>query len=497
VTARRAPRLVVGGMSGDAGKTLVSLAIVLAARDRGVRVRAFKKGPDYVDAAWLAWASGAPARNLDTFLMGEDGVRRAFGRHAAGREPAAAGSIDVIEGNRGLFDGVDARGTHGTAALAELLDAPVLLVLDARKTTATAAAMVRGCQAMSPGSRIGGVVLNRVAGGRHDAVAREAIESACGVPVLGAIPRIEGGDILPGRHLGLVPPREHGDRNGLAERLRAVARQHLDLDRILAFAGAAPPVEVPEAARARPASAPGAEPEPPRPSSTSESWPDPPIAIGYLSDSAFSFYYPENLEALEAQGARLVPLSSLSGDPIPEAIDALYIGGGFPETHAARLAENDPLLASLRNAAGADLPIYAECGGLMLLARSVSWQGTRHEMANVLPLDVEVTARPQGHGYVALAVDRRNPFFPVGTGIRAHEFHYSRIAGEVPETACAVARGAGCGGGRDAVVARGVWASYAHVHALATPEWAPGVAGAARRYHEMRRGGVEGRGDRR
>ncbi len=463
MTGSGAPRIVVAGLSGDGGKTLVSLALAIGARDLGRIVRGFKKGPDYIDASWLAWATEAPARNLDTFLMGDEGARRGFADHAA----RGADALNVLEGNRGLFDGADAVGSHSTAALAELLDAPVLLVIDARKMTATAAALVLGCQVMAPSLRIAGVVLNRVAGGRHESVAREAIERACGVSVLGAIPRLEESELLPGRHLGLVTPREHDAKGRLAERLRSVARGSLDLDRILERAGATPPIDD-EASLDATRPAPGTAAEP--------------VTIGYLSDSAFSFYYPENLEALEARGARLAPLSSLSGGPIPTTLDALYIGGGFPETHAAKLSGNTALLESLRAAAAAGLPIYAECGGLMLLARSVTWQGVRYGMSGVLPVDVEVLDKPQGHGYVVVSVDRPNPFFDVGREIRAHEFHYSRIEGGLPATACAVLRGTGCGGGRDGIVTGSVWASYAHVHAAATPGWADGLVAAARRY---------------
>jgi cobyrinic acid a,c-diamide synthase len=462
-----ASRLVVAGMSGDSGKTLVALALVLGARDRGMLVRTFKKGPDYIDAAWLTWASGAPARNLDTFLAGADGVTRTFRRHAVRGPRQAVAAMNVIEGNRGLFDGVDAEGTHSTAALARLLRAPVALVVNARKMTGTAAALVRGCQALDPELRIAGVILNQVGGGRHEAVAREAIERACGVPVLGALPRLDEQVLLPGRHLGLVTPLEHPAIERVAGTLRRIASEYLDLDRILQIPAASP--EGDELAllvgdRRVPA-------DPARP-----------VTIGYLSDAAFSFYYPENLEALEAQGATLVPLSSLDGEPLPSHLAALYIGGGFPETHAHRLAANRPLLDSLRVAASRGLPIYAECGGLMLLSNAVTWQGRRHAMARVLPVDVEVLPTPQGHGYVVLTVDRPNPFFAVGREIRAHEFHYSRITGAVPDCACAVRRGTGCGGGRDGVVVGRVWASYSHVHAAGEPAWADGMVRAAREY---------------
>ena len=462
MTYAEAPRVAVAGLSGDSGKTLVALALLLGARARGLDVQAFKKGPDYIDAAWLTWASGAPARNLDTFLAGADAAARRFSRHAAG-----SGGLNVIEGNRGLLDGVDAAGTHSTAALAELLRAPVLLVLNATKMTATAAALVRGCQALAPGLTLAGVVLSQVAGSRHAAIAREAIEGSCGVPVVGVIPRLAPADLLPGRHLGLVPPREHQGLEGAADALRRIAQEHLDLGRILEAASSAPPID------ALPA---GVDPAA-SPRERAQS-----LEIGYVSDSAFSFYYPENLEALEARGARLIPLSSLASETLPESLSALYIGGGFPETHGPAIAANLPFLESLRRAAEGGLPIFAECGGLMLLADAVSWRGRRHTMAGVVPVEIEVFDTPQGHGYMLMSVDRPNPFFPVGAEIRAHEFHYSRITGRVPATSCAVLRGTGCGGGRDAASVNRVWAGYGHVHADAVPAWADGMIRAARAF---------------
>jgi len=476
VTFPSVPRLVVAGLSGDSGKTMVALALLLAARERGVRVRAFKKGPDYIDAAWAAWASGAPARSLDTFLAGPERVAASFARHAVRTETGAGPALNIIEGNRGLFDGTDAQGTHSTAVLAKLLGAPVLLVLNARKMTATAAALVRGCQSMDPELPIAGVVLNQIGGSRHAGVAREAIERACGVPVLGAVPRLRHADLLPGRHLGLVPPVEHDGTASVADTLRTIAREYLEMDRILAAAAGAPAVGDRQTLVEAAATAPSpveAGATPGTPAS---------ITIGYVSDAAFSFYYPENLEALEAHGARLVPVSSVAGRALPPGLSALYIGGGFPETHAAEIATSRGLLDSLRASAERGLPIYAECGGLMLLANGVSWQGRRHAMAGVLPVEIEVLDTPQGHGYVELAVDRPNPFYPVGLRIRAHEFHYSRIAGALPDTACAVLRGTGCGSGRDAVVVNQVWASYAHVHAAGLPSWADGLVRAAREY---------------
>jgi cobyrinic acid a,c-diamide synthase len=452
------PRLVIAGLSGGSGKTLVSLGLLLAAAESGLSIRAFKKGPDYIDAAWLTWASGHPARNLDSYLMGFDAVAHAFVRHSA------AAGLNLVEGNRGLYDGVDAEGTHSTAALAKALCAPVVLVVNVTKATRTVAALVLGCQKLDPKVHIAGVILNCVAGQRHEQVIREAIERECALPVLGAVPRADSGVLLPERHLGLVTPEEHRQRDNLRAGLISLTQNYLDTERLFAVAREAPPLEA--AGDSARASADGHG-----------------LRIGFLRDSAFTFYYPENLEALESAGAELVPVEALTAARLPSKLDALYVGGGFPETHAATLAANGAFLASLAEQARRGLPIYAECGGLMLLARSISWRGQTFPMADILPFGVEVCSTPQGHGYATVRVDSPNPFFAEGTVLRGHEFHYSRILPGVamPPTAFSVIRGTGCFVGRDGVVAGNVLASYVHLHAAATPEWARGLLEAARR----------------
>ncbi len=459
LSRQKYPRVVVAGLAGDSGKTLVSLGLMLLAGESA----AFKKGPDYIDAAWLEWASGRPARNLDTYLMGFEKPVWSFARHAL------PDGLNVIEGNRGLFDGSDAQGTHSTAELAKTLRAPVLLVLNATKVTRTAAAFVLGCQYLDPKLAIAGVVLNRVATSRQETVLREAIEAASGVPVVGVLPRAKGDKLLPGRHLGLVTPQEHADIDEVRGNLLELVEGNIDMDRIREIAAAAGPL--PLVAYEGPALGDGKG-----------------LTIGYVSDSAFTFYYPDNLEALCEAGAELVPVSALEAREVPEDIHALYVGGGFPETHGERLAENARFLASLRERAGAGLPIYAECGGLMLLSRAIYWEGERHKMAGVLPIDIEVRYRPQGHGYADLTVDGENPFYPEGLTLHGHEFHYSRVMPEdkLPATACAVTRGSGCWEDRDGIVSGNVLAAYTHVHALGTPEWAPGLLAAARRYRDSR-----------
>jgi len=443
----RTPRLVVAGLSGDGGKTLVSLGLCRALADRGRVVHAFKKGPDYIDAAWLTAATGRPCRNLDPYLFDEGAIGRAI-------EAASGAGILIVEGNRGLFDGVDAAGSHSTATLAKLLGAPVILVVNVTKMTRTAAAAVLGSIHLDPALNLAGVVLNRVGTARQERVIREAIETATGVPVVGAIPRLGGEDPLPDRHLGLLTAVEHPRRDEAIARAAAAVSEHVDLELVESLAATAPEIalEVGDVlpGRAR-------------------------VTIGYFSDQAFSFYYPENLESLEAAGARLVAVSPSSDTALPD-VDGLYIGGGFPEVHAARLAENRGFAQSVKARIESGLPVYAECGGLMYLARELRVGDVVYPMSGVLDLGIEQTRRPQGHGYETVVIDRDNPFFPIGTELRGHEFHYSKISsgGDLSETAGAVVRGSGTGNGRDGIVVGRVWASYLHVHASASPHWATG-----------------------
>lgn len=445
---------MVAGLAGDTGKTFVAAGLARALVRRGLSVAPFKKGPDFVDAAWIGAAARAPGRNLDTWLMSPAAIVASLRRAARGRDLA------VVEGNRGLFDGADAEGSHSTAQLAKLIGAPVLLVVNAAKVTRTVAALVLGCRALDPDLVIGGVVLNRIGTSRQERLIRRALAAHAGVPVLGAIPRIDGKP-LPSRHLGLVCAAEHPEREGALEALADAVAAHVDVDAVCALgakATAMPASVVRDRPRVRPL-----------------------VRVGVLRDAAFSFYYPENLEALEAAGAELVTISPLADRRLP-AIDALYAGGGFPEEHALRLAANEPLRTALRSALDAGLPAWAECGGLMYLARAIVREGREYPMVGALPIAVEHTARPQGHGYAAATVDRPNPFLPRGTRLAGHEFHYSRIVGSFEgATALALERGTGLGGGRDGLAVGNVLATYMHVHALGAPEWAPGFVEAALR----------------
>jgi cobyrinic acid a,c-diamide synthase len=448
---------MIAGIGGDSGKTIFTLGLLSAWRQDDFPLRAFKKGPDFIDAAWLGWAAGSPGRNLDSYMMGFEVVAHSF------RAQATATGLNIIEGNRGLLDGVDASGTHSSAALAEMLACPTLLVVTPTKVTATAAATVLGCRQLAPGVDLRGVVLNQVATARHARVVRQAIEQHAGLPVLGELPKIDG-QILPSRHFGLVPPAEQNPADLLRGTLAEVVRRHCDLERLLEIARSAPPLApaVAEAVADTPAAANGR------------------LRIGYFHDSAFTFYYPENLEALQQGGAELVPVSALADTRLP-AVDTLYIGGGFPETHTEKLAANGELHGAIRNAAAEGLPIYAECGGLIYLAESLEWEGNNVPMAGVLPIRVQMHDRPQGHGYCLMKVDQPNPFLPVGTELKGHEFHYTDVAGGLTgvTTAYQVEKGKGCVGDRDGIVHGNTLASYLHLHALGCPEWARGLVRAA------------------
>lgn len=454
MTRAKLPRLVLAGLAGDSGKSLVSLGLIGALRRRGLDVAPFKKGPDFIDAAWLGAAANAPCRNLDTFMMPHDTILSSLAE--GGRDAAVA----VIEGNRGLYDGMDAGGSHSTAQLAKLIGAPVVLIVDVTKATRTVAAQVLGCRVLDPELRIAGVILNRVGTRRQEQVIREALAADTGLPVLGAIPKLVD-QHLPSRHLGLVTAPEHPDLQETLERVADIVAEHTDVAALLAAAGEADAL-------------------PSLPTAPADDAGTRDVRIGVLRDRAFSFYYPENLAALEAAGARLTSISPLADDELPD-IDGLYAGGGFPEIYAAELSANRTLREQIARRIGEGLPVWAECGGLMYLSRTLVADGVAHEMVGTFPVVVEQLPRPQGHGYVQGRPDRANPILAEGTELCGHEFHYSRLRdgiGDVP-TVIELTRGVGVGEGRDGLRMGQAVATYTHLHALATPAWAGGLVRAA------------------
>jgi cobyrinic acid a,c-diamide synthase len=461
------PRILISALRGGSGKTILSIGIAAAWKAAGKRIIPFKKGPDYIDAGWLALAAGRPCYNLDTYLVTQENILRSFFLHSI------TGGISVIEGNRGLYDGIDIKGSTSTAELAKLLKIPVILCIDCTKSTRTMAAAVLGCRQFDPDVDIKGVILNRVAGPRHEKILRKNIEYYCHIPVLGAIPKLDWQN-FPERHLGLVPTPEHDCAKDAIDAASHIARRYLDLEALAAVAGNAPGLPVSDELRENIRHLPSSIPHP-RP------------RIGVIKDSAFQFYYPENIEALEAEGAEIVFVSPLMSDKIPP-VDALYIGGGFPETHARQLAENISFRKQLKALAENDLPIYAECGGLMYLGEALVLDEGTFPMAGVLPVVFGFSKKPQGHGYTVVTVEQENPYFKVGSEIKGHEFHYSKVLkwrGTDPDLAFSMKRGTGFIHKRDGVCHKNVLATYTHIHALGTPSWAGAMVRNATAYKKQ------------
>ncbi|MBI4689685.1 MAG: hydrogenobyrinic acid a,c-diamide synthase (glutamine-hydrolyzing) [Nitrospirae bacterium] len=466
----RYPRLVVAGLKGGSGKTILSIGLIAAWREKGFSIVPYKKGPDYIDAGWLSSAAKHPCYNLDPFLTGRGKILSSFIGHFKEAD------CSVIEGNRGLYDGMDSAGTYSTAELSKILKSPVILIMDCTKVTRTAGAIVLGMQKFDKKVDIKGVVLNRIAGARHEKVIRETVERYCNIPVLGAIPKLKS-DFLSERHMGLTPFQEHLEVKNVLSFCAEVADKYLDLNRIWKIAIQAEPMTVTiHDTRYR------IQDEGNRASCIMHHA-SPCIKIGIIRDSAFQFYYPENFEELEKNGAKLLEVSALTGKELPD-IDALYIGGGFPETHAIALAKNTVFRKSIKKAIKNGLPVYAECGGLMYLGESLILEGKTYPMAGIFPIRFSLEQRPQAHGYSIVEVNRANPYYAKGRVIKGHEFHYSRVLN--PESAALFSkrgiyfsfrmkRGEGIINKLDGLCYKNVLATYTHIHALGTPEWAEGL----------------------
>lgn len=446
------PRLFVSAAHKSSGKTTVAIGLAAALRERGSVVQPFKKGPDYIDPMWLTRAAGRACVNLDPYLMDAAAIAAALDRESAGADLA------LIEGNKGLHDGMALDGSDSNAALARQLGAPVVLVLDTRGMTRGVAPLVLGFQAFDRGVPLAGVILNQVGGTRHEGKLRAALEAYTDVPVLGALGRDER-LALPERHLGLTPDAELDGASARVARIAALVAAGVDLDRVRAAAAAAPAwTAANTAARttARPAPRAG-------------------LRIAIARDRAFGFYYPDDLQALEAAGARLVPFDTLHDTALPPA-DGLFIGGGFPEMFMTELEANVAMRRALRDALAAGLPAYAECGGLMYLARSMRWGERSAEMVGAIPGDVVMHARPVGRGYVQLQATAAHPWTPSADGVlRGHEFHHSCLE-NLPGDAVfglRVRRGQGIDGSHDGLVVGNLVASYSHLRTGAGSDWAP------------------------
>lgn len=448
--------LVVAGLAGGSGKSVVSVGLTAAFTRRGKSVAPFKKGPDYIDAGWLQLAAGARCYNLDPYLMSHETIETSF------LTRSQSADIVILEGNRGIFDGVNVEGGYSTADLAVLLDLPVLLVVNCTKTTRTVAALVLGCLQFDKRVDIQGVVLNQIATQRQRRLITEAVEHYTDLPVLGSVPRLKR-DIFPMRHLGMIPHQEYVGSNQALDYLANLIEEHVDLARVEQIMSSAPDSGCAASVYADPGNKER-------------------VRIGVLQDAAFQFYYSENFEALERCGAELIYINALSDRSLPE-LDGLYIGGGFPETSAKDLAANGSFRKAVKDAAEAGLPIYAECGGLIYLGRSIIIGDEEYPLADVFPVRFGMSEKPQAHGYSIFTVESENSFYPLGLEVKGHEFRYSTVLdwqGSEDQLVLKMKRGKGFMNGRDGLVKKNVFALYTHVHADGTPEWAEGFIGRCR-----------------
>ncbi|WP_025322657.1 cobyrinate a,c-diamide synthase [Deferrisoma camini] len=433
---------VIAAPWSGSGKTTVTLAVLAALQRRGLRVQAFKVGPDYIDPAHHARITGRPSHNLDTWMIPRAVNRRLF--HAS----AADADVAVVEGVMGLFDGVDGTRPEGsTAHLARTIRLPVVLVVDARSMARSAAALVQGFASFTPRVPITGVVWNRVGSPTHRRILDEALAAAGLPPALGALPP-EPGLALPERHLGLVTPEDAALPPAWEDRLAAWIEDHLDLDRLLERTPPPPPPRLPV---------------PRRRAGTR--------TVAVARDAAFCFYYDENLRLLERAGARIVRFSPLAGDGVPPDADAVYLGGGYPEVHAERLAANQAFLDGLRGFHSQGRPIYAECGGFMVLCRSLETpRGGRVPMAGIFPAEARMRSGRFHLGYREVVV--QGVAGMDGLTARGHEFHYSELVAppQGVETVYRVRNARGEELGREGYRSGAALAGYIHLHFASCPD---------------------------
>ncbi len=433
----------------SSGKTTLAIGLTAALRQRGLQVQTFKKGPDYIDPLWLTAASGRSCVNLDFFTMSEEEIDADFAQALVGSD------VGLIEGNKGLYDGLDLDGSNSNAALAVRLQSPVFLVIDARGMTRGIAPLILGYQAFDADINIAGVILNKVGGSRHEAKLCRVIEHYTDIPVVGAVHHSAELKIDE-RHLGLKPSNESTEALDKIEQLGETVARQVDIDQILTIAKQSP--------------------MPATPTQLVTAYSGERVRIGYPKDRAFGFYYPGDEEKLMAAGAELVPFDSLQDAHLPD-VDGLIIGGGFPEMVMPELEANHSLRKEIHNFIEQGGPVYAECGGLMYLARSMSWNGNKYEMVGAIAGDIEMHAKPQGRGYVKLE-ETGNSLWPkcdckLEPYIAAHEFHYSAFSNLDPSLKFAyrVTRGTGIDGQNDGIIYKNLLASYTHLRNVGGNCW--------------------------
>ncbi len=442
--------LLLSAAHKSSGKTTLSIGLCAAFVGRGLDVQPFKKGPDYIDPIWLGMAAGKPCYNLDFYIAGKQETIDDYCYRSRNAE------ICLIEGNKGLHDGLDLDGSNSNAALAKALHSPVIMVVDARGTMRGIAPLLIGYQVFDEAVDIAGVIANRTGGKRHESKLRAAVEEYTDLPFLGALEN-ESSVSLDERHLGLIPGYEDPESKQKIATISRVVSDNVDLDQLIEIAQRAQQLK------------PATSPLPKRAEFCG-------LRIGIARDRAFGFYYPGDLEAFRQAGAELVEIDTVRDQSLPP-IDGLFIGGGFPERHAASLAANHRLRESIKFAIEAGLPTYAECGGLMYLSQNLTWNGECHDMVGVLDAQAQMYGKPQGRGYVELSENSdQHPWGWQGQpekSLYAHEFHYSalrRLPGN-GQFAYQVLRGKGIQEQQDGLVYKNLLASYAHLRNTSANPW--------------------------
>ena len=438
-------RAVIAGTGSAVGKTTISTGIMRALSDE-YNVQPFKAGPDYIDPTYHGLATGNFSRNLDSFFMSDGQIREGFenGMKISGAD------MGLVEGVRGLYEGISALEDVGsTASIAKALNAPVILILNSRSLVKSAAAIVIGFKTLDPSIKVEGVILNYVKNRKHYLKAKEAVEKLANTPVIGGIPRNEAIRVEE-RHLGLVPAIERENILQSIEKWGTVMAENVDLDALISIMKKSD--KLPE----------GREPL----------WLEgnkKRVKIGVAKDEVFTFYYKENFEALEANNAKIVPFSPLHDSEVPD-VDGIYIGGGYPEIFVKGLESNESMRNSIYKYYNEGNPIYAECGGLMYLSKSIN----NRNMCNVFSYPSRMTKNVQALSYVISEAQKDNIILKKGDLFRGHEFHYSKvdIGNSKPEFAFKIIRGKGIFGSNDGLMAKNTVASYVHTHVAACPQFA-------------------------
>ncbi|CAJ37157.1 Ni-sirohydrochlorin a,c-diamide synthase [Methanocella arvoryzae] len=458
------PRVILAGDRSSAGKTTISVGIMALLKEQGKTVQPFKVGLDYIDPSYHSMITGKQGGNLDGYLMSDKAIAEAFVHSSEGSD------ISIIEGVRGLYEGLESLSDVGsTAQIAKVLKTPVILIVDAQSITRSTAAIVKGYRDFDRGVNIRGVILNKIGSERHAEKARMAIEKYTGVEVLGAIPRSNSMKLTM-RHLGLIPAREGASRvegfDSKLEKIKETIRDNLNLKRIVEIAAGAPPLREPKPdifVRKNPGG----------------------VRIGLALDEAFNFYYKDNIDLLQCRGAEIVHFSPVNDAGIPE-VDGLIIGGGYPEVFAAELAQNEAMRKSIFEASRRGMPIYAECGGLMYLMKSLETEdGSRHDMAGVFE-GVASMKHVRTIGYVSGRFAMDTPIGQEGALFKGHEFHHSVITDLASNArfACRLDRGTGIHNGLDGIMSDNTLATYTHLHAASYVPFSGKFVESCAVYHE-------------